>query len=295
MQILNETDSVSRFIGNLSISLAADPASWGDWHAIIICAEAKKNTPLDPMIHSHLCHVSRATLNGCDGVILQLGSNTAVVVSQHVSRAHLKNLRHAIDEASSDRWSMLTLRHFPLLEDMETIEDLARLYATPHDRLNTVEPVEFDALKAMVPHISDLLKAWMATHKPHMRHEKPCVLVVDDDPVTRHVVSRALKNDYPMATAASVPEAIEKHLLLAPDIVFVDIEMPECDGFMLLSYIRAYDPACRVIMFSSNSYVDNRVKAFAAGAAGFIDKPFNRFTFDRYINMCKPDHNVLHR
>lgn len=288
MQILNEPDAVSRFIGNFSISLAADPASWEGWHAVVISAQTESQDALDPMIHSHVCHVSRATLGGCDGVILQLGTNRVVVIAEHLTKDHLKHLRHDIDELNGMR-PFFAFRHFVLLDDVDTIDELSRLYATPHDRMNTVDTIEFDSLKAMVPHISDLLKAWMATHKQRTRNAKPCVMVVDDDATTRHIVSKAFKNQYPMATAASVPEAIEKHLLLTPDIVFVDIEMPGCDGFMLLNYIKAYDPHCRVIMFSSNSYVDNRVKAYAAGAVGFIGKPFNRGAFDRYIDMCKSD------
>lgn len=288
MQILVEEKEVSRLLGNLTISLAADPESWGGWQAVTICAESEKHQPLDTAIHSYFAHVTRAALLGLEGVILQLGSNSLLAVVQGVNKDQLKTLRHDIEELSPGRWAVLTFRHFNLLEDTETLEEYARIYATSYDRLNTVDTVEFESLKAMVPHISDLLKAWMATHKTRQQNHKPCVLLVDDDASTRHIVSRALKNDYPMVTAGTVPEAIEKHLLLKPDIVFLDIDMPGCDGFMLLSYIHAYDPNCRVVMFSSNGYVDNRLKAFAAGAIGFVKKPFKRDAFYRYIDMCKP-------
>ena len=288
MQILVDEKEVSRFLGNFAISLTADPESWLNWHAVIICTESEKNEPLDTVIHSHLAHVSRAALLGLDGVILQLGGNTIVAVAQQMNKEHVKMLRHDIDELSAGRWSILTFRHFQLLDDIDTLEDYARIHASPHDRMNTVDTIEFDSLKAMVPHISDLLKAWMTNNKKRLQGDKPCVLLVDDDAATRHIVSRALKDQYPMVTAGTVAEAIEKHLLLTPDIVFLDIDLPGCDGFMLLSYIRAYDPNCRVVMFSSNGYVDNRLKAFAAGAVGFVKKPFKRDAFDRYITMCKP-------
>lgn len=288
MQILVDEKEVSRFLGNFAISITADPASWSNWHGVVICAESRKNAPLEPILHSHLCHVSRAALMGLDGVIMQLGGNTVLVIGQSITREHINLLRHDVNELSVDRWRVQTFRHFELLDDIDTLEEFAGIYASPHDRMNTIETVEFESLRAMVPHISDLLKAWMATNKKRAAHEKPCVLLVDDDATTRHIVSRALKNEYPMVTAGSVAEAIEKHLLLTPDIVFLDIDLPDCDGFKLLSYIKAYDPHCRVVMFSSNGYVDNRLKAFAAGAVGFVKKPFKRDAFDRYITMCKP-------
>ena len=89
-------------------------------------------------------------------------------------------------------------------------------------------------------------------------------------------------------TASSAAEAIEKHLLLVPDIVFLDIGLPDADGFMVLNHIHHYDPDCMVVMFSGDSFLDNRVRALSAGAGGFLPKPFNRDSFVHYIEDWHP-------
>ena len=80
--------------------------------------------------------------------------------------------------------------------------------------------------------------------------------------------------------AQNVAEAVRKHILFTPDIVFLDIDLPDFDGYTFLEHIRRYDAICRVIMFSSSGRLANRLKAFAAGADGFIPKPFRRHIFD---------------
>lgn len=288
MQIVNDRTEVSRFLGNFAISLTADPESWRDWLAVIIHTETERGHALDDGARDHICAIIRGILTGQDGIILNLGTNTIMTLFQRKSRFNLRHFKEELESHTTLNWSQLMVREFPVLNDIDALEEYAGVYATLHDRMNDVEFVEYETLKSMVPHISDLLKAWMTTSKKRSERTVPHLLVVDDDAMTRHIVAKALKDDYPVVTAASVPEAIEKHLLLTPDIVFLDIDMPGCDGFTLLNYIRAFDPHCRVIMFSSNSYVDNRVKAFVAGASGFVCKPFNRQSFERYITMYTP-------
>lgn len=104
------------------------------------------------------------------------------------------------------------------------------------------------------------------------------VLVVDDSVVMRRVVARALERDPAIARtdfAGNGRLALAKITERRPDVVVLDLEMPELDGFATLVEIRRTDPLLPVVLFSS---VDERVAAatldaLSLGATDFVLKP----------------------
>lgn len=104
------------------------------------------------------------------------------------------------------------------------------------------------------------------------------VLVVDDSVVMRRVVARALERDPAIARtdfAANGRLALAKLLQRRPDVVVLDLEMPELDGFGTLAELRRLHPALPVVLFSS---VDERsaratLDALSLGATDFVVKP----------------------
>ncbi|MDX2074723.1 MAG: response regulator [Alphaproteobacteria bacterium] len=109
------------------------------------------------------------------------------------------------------------------------------------------------------------------------------VLVVEDDPLTRRIVTGSFKEHYAMVSSSTAQEAVEDYLMYAPDIVFLDIGLPDVDGFVALDLIMGIDPDAFVVMFSSNGYPENVEKALKMGAKGFVKKPFKKETMQRYI------------
>lgn len=72
----------------------------------------------------------------------------------------------------------------------------------------------------------------------------------------------------------------------APDIVFLDIHLPDMDGRELLKQIREFDGDAYVVMLSGDSLPRNVIETKKAGAAGFITKPFNKEKVMHYISHC---------
>ncbi len=105
------------------------------------------------------------------------------------------------------------------------------------------------------------------------------VLVVDDSALIRQMVSGALALD-PMIEVVGVArdgvEAIEKIRRLGPDVVTLDVEMPELSGVEALPHINR-DSDARVIMLSSLDDPDTTYQALSAGAVDFIGKPRGGF------------------
>ncbi len=109
------------------------------------------------------------------------------------------------------------------------------------------------------------------------------VLLVDDDPVSCRLVSNILSGKYGFASAASGGRAFELYETWRPDIVFLDIGLPDRDGFSVLRWIKRKDPDANIIMFSGRGDLASIASAFDQGAKGFISKPFRPDKILHYI------------
>jgi CheY-like chemotaxis protein len=100
------------------------------------------------------------------------------------------------------------------------------------------------------------------------------VLVVDDDKLTRWSFATLLgRLGYRVREAASGSECLAAMRAEAPDLVLLDIVLPDLDGFRILSEIRAQYPQVPVILMTANPARDTRARARAAGAAEYLEKP----------------------
>jgi two-component system chemotaxis response regulator CheY len=112
------------------------------------------------------------------------------------------------------------------------------------------------------------------------------VLVVDDAAFMRMMIKEILtKNGYTVVGEASDgAQAVEKYKELGPDLVTMDITMPEMDGITALKEIKKIDPNARVIMCSAMGQQAMVIDAIQAGAKDFIVKPFQA---DRVLEAIK--------
>jgi len=108
------------------------------------------------------------------------------------------------------------------------------------------------------------------------------ILVVDDAAFMRMMIKDILvKNGFEVvAEASDGQEAFEKYKEFQPDLVTMDITMPDMDGISSLKKIREFDPQAKVIMCSAMGQQAMVIDAIQAGAKDFIVKPFQN---DRVI------------
>ncbi|HEU18817.1 MAG TPA: sigma-54-dependent Fis family transcriptional regulator [Deltaproteobacteria bacterium] len=105
---------------------------------------------------------------------------------------------------------------------------------------------------------------------------KPTILIVDDEKLLLSSLERALSGDgYNALTAKNGKDALaffEKH---NPDIVLLDVKLPDIDGMHLLRKIKEIDMHCPVIMMTAYSGIRGAVEAIKLGAYDYIAKPFD--------------------
>jgi two-component system, chemotaxis family, chemotaxis protein CheY len=102
------------------------------------------------------------------------------------------------------------------------------------------------------------------------------VLVVDDTKFMRDILKGILsKKDLEIAgEAGNGREAVEKYRELKPDLVTMDIIMPEMDGIEAVKKIIEINPAARILMCSAMGQQALVIEAIQAGARDFVIKPF---------------------
>lgn len=116
------------------------------------------------------------------------------------------------------------------------------------------------------------------------------VLLVEDDRSTRRVVGASLKDHCELIEASDASEGISAYNAFQPDLVFMDIELPDGDGQNLLRWITRNDPGAFVVMFSGHYDTDNVMESIDSGARGFVSKPFDINKMLHFIKVCPKLH-----
>ena len=103
------------------------------------------------------------------------------------------------------------------------------------------------------------------------------VLVADDDAINRQVLGELLKPDYTVIMAKSGAQALEKAAQHAPDLILLDVVMPDMDGYEVLRRLRgdAQTAHISVIFISGLDRPEDEANGLNMGASDYIAKPFN--------------------
>ncbi len=102
------------------------------------------------------------------------------------------------------------------------------------------------------------------------------VLIVDDTSVVRLMMKKVLKQGgfEVVGEVTNGKDALEKYKELKPDVVTMDMIMPEADGIQATKDIIAYDEDAKVVMVSGIDQKEMLMQAIKAGASAYIVKPF---------------------
>jgi len=112
-------------------------------------------------------------------------------------------------------------------------------------------------------------------------------LVVDDESLARRNLTVLLRRDPDIASVAecaSGVEAIEEIRRSKPDLVFLDVQMPECGGFDVLELLGSDLPPTVIFVTAYDEYA---LRAFEAGALDYLLKPFDDARFGRALSRAK--------
>jgi two-component system, LytTR family, response regulator len=112
-------------------------------------------------------------------------------------------------------------------------------------------------------------------------------VIVDDEPLARSNLLVLLGSDPEIEVVAqcgSGGEAVEAIRRLQPDLLFLDVQMPECDGFDVLEMLGKDLPRATIFVTAYDQYA---LRAFEAGALDYLLKPFDNARFELALNRAK--------
>ena len=102
------------------------------------------------------------------------------------------------------------------------------------------------------------------------------ILIVDDEKLNINVLVDLLKPDYKIMAAKSGEKALKAaHSKKPPDLVLLDIMMPEMDGYEVLEHVKSEKHKSIIIVISADIQPEARDRVMKSGALDFIRKPVN--------------------
>ena len=112
-------------------------------------------------------------------------------------------------------------------------------------------------------------------------------LIVDDEPPARRNIALLLEREPDVeiiGECGSGNDALAAIRSLSPDLLFLDVQMPECDGFDVLEMLGSKMPPAIIFVTAYDQYA---LRAFDAGALDYLLKPFDNARFERAITRAK--------
>ena len=103
------------------------------------------------------------------------------------------------------------------------------------------------------------------------------ILIVDDEALNLEILHEILADLYSVTRAVSGAEALEEAQKTLPDLILLDIEMPEIDGYEVCKHLKD-DPLTQnipIIFVTGRVEVDDETRGFDVGAVDYISKPYN--------------------
>ena len=130
---------------------------------------------------------------------------------------------------------------------------------------------------------------------------KPVVLIVDDSVANIEVLGATLAHDYEIRFATGGAEGLELATRIPPDLILLDVMMPDLDGFQTCQRLRVFQQLrdTPVIFISALDAVADKVKAFQAGGSDYVTKPFQpeevRARVSTHVALYRARRNLYER
>ncbi|MGZ3514283.1 MAG: sigma-54-dependent transcriptional regulator [Thermodesulfobacteriota bacterium] len=132
-----------------------------------------------------------------------------------------------------------------------------------------------------------------------MAEKSRSVLIVDDEVGARESLKMILKSDYEVFLARDAEEGFLQIKVHSPDVILLDIILPDLDGLKVLERIKQSDPDVIVIMITATKTVKTAVEAMKLGAYDYVTKPFDidelRLIISRSLSTKALEQEVKYR
>lgn len=269
-------------------SINKDPESWEGWMCLHIALPRLSSYSDNAQAMDCIRALLESCVVGMEGNTFFCEQEDVFVISKNTSYSVLQEIGHHVSNLVIGENALTSeFKVFDLSHDGQSFID----YCSRHGERFTVFSLPDDTPKKQPDNGNKAfsLHGKKSPQSPNRRKNMK-VLLVEDDPVTRWMVRSSLNSECQFITAQNGDKALSLYKSYQPDIVFLDINLPDRDGISVLDWIIKHDSSAYVVMFSSDSQLDTMVNTLEGGAKGFIAKPFRKEQLIHYLDSCPTTH-----
>lgn len=118
------------------------------------------------------------------------------------------------------------------------------------------------------------------------------ILLIDDSALSRNILKRLLGESHQFIEADDGMRGLELYFIEKPDLVFLDLTMPNMGGMDVLAQLKQLDPAARVIVGTADIQNFTREQAESLGAAAVVNKPFTPEMIQKAVQAATEESEI---
>ncbi len=238
-------ENAKQELASLVHSIGKDVSSWAGWYCLHVSVSAPKRNYDTKTLHHEICAMLERYFIDGSGIAFFIDETDIYFFCKDAVKGLMNDIGHQVTHHIKDRTGADAYGSYWLIKDDGAEE------GPKNQQLQN----------------SSFTK----------------VLLVEDDPVTRWMVRTALKGQCTLLTASTAGGAIESYHKCKPDLVFLDINLPDKNGQDVLRDIFNADPRANIVVFSSQNNIETMIEMLETGACGFVSKPFTRQRLLTYV------------
>jgi two-component system nitrogen regulation response regulator GlnG len=123
----------------------------------------------------------------------------------------------------------------------------------------------------------------------------PTLLIIDDEPVIQHAFRKAFRSPaHEVLTASTAADGLESLRRQTPDVVILDVHLPDSDGLATFEKIRAFDARIPVILITGHGTTELAIEAMKRGAFDYLLKPLEYDQIRRLVDQACASSRLMH-
>jgi two-component system chemotaxis response regulator CheY len=261
-------------------SISCDPYSWQNWHVLHMHIDAQTQ----PLHADDITrHYLQQQLHGRPGVIYMCDPHNIFIFSRNEGEHALLMIgSDFVDHMQAQHGMQWSCRIYHVATEWHHLPN-HQSYHTHRKYMELEHNPAVSALNDIMFSMLDVLASNLETRACRGALK---ILLVEDDPLSRKIALKHIGDTHHVITAASAKDAVTQYAFHAPDLVLLDIGLPDYPGFHVIDTIKSHDPDAYIIMFSANDFLENLTYCMNAGANGFLGKPLQHVQLEHYIDTC---------
>lgn len=278
---------ISDMIDETSILKKINDLFFRDFHQkclFLKCSEIEKLSEIQNWKNILITAVDELMLDGQVDINF-FKDNDIFIVNKSLNYKSINKLTKALDQTLVSINFEKLIKIFELGVDIKQIRKICSDKIVENEKSIQIPPNTKAFLKREIPEADPVMDNKLIQSLSARRSERKSleILIVEDDEFSQKLLQNTLYEYQSVTIVGDGRLALTNYIQKAPDILFLDIGLPDTDGHTILQKIFTIDPDAFVVMFSGKGDKDNVTKAIQLGAKGFVGKPFAKEKIFQYI------------